>query len=83
MLTVKKKKKDSTEGCRGWLVHVTRPPRFVNWHLYGGGINFPYLHDRQWYKLKQGAHQASQVALMVKNPSANARDIRDVGSIPG
>ena len=26
---------------------------------------------------------ASQVALVVKNPSANAGDIRDVGSIPG
>ena len=27
--------------------------------------------------------QASQVALVVKNSSANAGDIRDVGSIPG
>ena len=27
--------------------------------------------------------RASQVALMVKNPTANARDIRAVGSIPG
>ena len=26
---------------------------------------------------------ASQVALLVKNPPANARDIRDPGSIPG
>ena len=26
---------------------------------------------------------ASQVALMVKNPPANAGDIRDTGSIPG
>ena len=26
---------------------------------------------------------ASQVALVVKNPSANEGDIRDVGSIPG
>ena len=26
---------------------------------------------------------ASQVVLMVKNPSANAEDIRDMGSIPG
>ena len=26
---------------------------------------------------------ASQVVLVVKNPSANAGDIRDVGSIPG
>ena len=27
--------------------------------------------------------QASQVALVVKNPSANAGDIRDMGLIPG
>ena len=26
---------------------------------------------------------ASQVALVVKNPPANAGDIRDVGSVPG
>ena len=26
---------------------------------------------------------ASQVALVVKNPAANAGDVRDVGSIPG
>ena len=26
---------------------------------------------------------SSQVALMVKNPPAKARDIRDVGSLPG
>ena len=26
---------------------------------------------------------ASQVALVVKNPLANARDVRDAGSIPG
>ena len=25
---------------------------------------------------------ASQVVLVVKNPTANARDVRDVGSIP-
>ena len=27
--------------------------------------------------------QASQLALVVKNPTANAGDLRDVGSIPG
>ena len=31
----------------------------------------------------QDKHGASQVALMVKNPPANAGDTRDVGSIPG
>jgi len=29
------------------------------------------------------SHGASQVVLVVKNLSANARDIRDAGSIPG
>ena len=28
-------------------------------------------------------HLASQVVLMVKSPPASARDIRDMGSIPG
>ena len=27
--------------------------------------------------------RASQVVLVVKNPPANARDIRDMGSLPG
>ena len=26
---------------------------------------------------------ASQVVLVVKNPTANARDVRDAGSVPG
>ena len=32
-----------------------------------------------------GSHlpRASQVALVIKNPCANAGDIRDVGSVPG
>ena len=30
-----------------------------------------------------GIVRDSQVALVVKNPPGNARDIRDVGSIPG
>ena len=29
------------------------------------------------------SYQASEVALVVKNPPANAGDVRDVGSIPG
>ena len=27
--------------------------------------------------------EGSQVALVVKNPPANARDVRDMGSVPG
>ena len=41
----------------------------------------------QLYKIKQThthTHtQSSQVALVVKNLPTNARDIRDMGSIPG
>jgi len=32
------------------------------------------------YKIRNGA---SQVVLVVKNPPANAGDVRDKGSIPG
>ena len=40
------------------------------------------------YKLKRfkrhtGKDLASQVALMVKNPPANAGEVRDMSSIPG
>ena len=30
-----------------------------------------------------GCHSASYMALVVKNPPANAEDVRDAGSIPG
>ena len=42
------------------------------------GISFPLLIDLFLTILR-----ASQVALVVKNLPANARDIRDAGSIPG
>ena len=35
------------------------------------------------YKIRMLSPWASQVALVVKNPPANAGDIRDVGSISG
>ena len=35
------------------------------------------------YDLISASFKASQVALVVKNPPANAGDIRDPGSIPG
>ena len=34
-------------------------------------------------KLNGEAPQASHMVLVVKNPPANAEDVRDVGSIPG
>ena len=35
------------------------------------------------YQLPSGIHKASLVALVVKNPPANAGDITVMGSIPG
>ena len=35
------------------------------------------------FKLKSQKWQASQEALVVKNPTANAGDVRDTGSVPG
>ena len=38
----------------------------------------------KWERLKLGEVKwASQVALVVKNPPVNARDIRDVALLPG
>ena len=34
-------------------------------------------------KRELGRNAGSHVALVVKNPPANAGDVRDVGSIPG
>ena len=39
--------------------------------------------DSIWWHLVEGRVWASQVALLVKTPPANAGDIRDTGSIPG
>ena len=36
-----------------------------------------------WEKQHYADSRASQVALVIKNPSANAGDIRDASSIPG
>ena len=35
------------------------------------------------FELKSQKWQASQEALVVKNPTANAGDVRDTGSVPG
>ena len=46
----------------------------LSWHPSGCAGNLPCF---DW------CHWVSQVALVVKNPPANAEDISDVGSIPG
>ena len=45
------------------------------------GLHIINTHDRNWFYLED--FWASQVALVVKNPLANAGDLRDKGSIPG
>ena len=44
-------------------------------------INSSKLPQAFWYPCRP--HEASQVTLMIKNPPANAGDIRDTGSVPG
>ena len=48
----------------------------INCH-FSTKVNYPFL------LLFLSLWQASQVALVVKNPPSNAGDIRDAGSIPG
>ena len=42
-----------------------------------------YYSKSKIFAFKYAAHGASQVVLVVKNPSANGGDIRDVGSVSG
>ena len=53
---------------------VSEMPPGTSPHLPGGKLLTGPSCEHEW---------ASQVALAVKNPPANAGDIRDVGSIPG
>ena len=54
----------------------------------GGYISFKegiskFLRHRVKFSEYRSRQRASHVALVVKNPPANAGDIRDVGSVPG
>ena len=44
---------------------------------------FKFLRKRDCKCYIKGPYGTSQVALVIKNPPANAGDIRDMGSIPG
>ena len=46
-------------------------------------FNLPPLSIQMRRKVRPCAVWVSQVALQVKNPPANAGDVRDAGSIPG
>ena len=51
--------------------------------VVGCGCDCVYLPLRVGFGLWSACISASQVALLVKNLSANAADERDAGSIPG
>ena len=49
------------------------------WLIWGG---FLFLHMKyRGKKMVRNVHWASKVALVVKNPLANAGDARDMGSV--
>ena len=50
--------------------------RLVGYHLWGRT-------ELDTTEVTWQQHRASQVVLVVKNPPANAGDVRDMGSIPG
>ena len=50
-------------------------------HLDRASLHFLFSHP--WFTPCCRSVRSSQVALAVKNPPANAGDVRDVGSIPG
>ena len=48
-----------------------------------GEIRVMFLQAKICYRLPVNHQRASQVVLVVKNPPANAGDVRDPGLIPG
>ena len=62
---------DENLGCFHVLTLVNNAVMNIRFHIYFQISVFMFF---RW---------ASQVALVVKNPPANAGDIRDTGSIPG
>ena len=54
-----------------------------NWQATVCGVAKSQIRLKQLSLHAEKAHLASQVALVIKNLSANAGDIRDLGSIPG
>ena len=53
------------------------------WQATVRGVAKSQIRLKQHSLHAEKAHSASQVALVIKNLSANAGDIRDLGSIPG
>ena len=84
----KKRKKVKSLSCV-WLfatpwtvVHQAPPSMEFSRQEYWSGLPFPSpISYEVWSKKKK--KKVSQVVLAVKNPPANAREIRDMDSIPG
>ena len=53
----------------------------LHWHV--GSLPLVPPGKPLWIRSSSIKHRASQVVLAVKNPPANAGDVRDAGSIPG
>ena len=74
---------EAYENCLGNL--CDKAPMLVQgvvlfWLIWGG---FLFLHMKYCgKKMVRNVHWASKVALVVKNPLANAGDAGDVGSVP-
>ena len=62
------------------IVHCTQRPRFVYPFICGRTFGCFHLSALVY---NDALHGASQAALVVKGPPANARDVRDTRSMPG
>ena len=74
--------------CHSWRqptdMHTTWPPfQQTPWYLFCAKLLAPHFAKPATVWTLLPMEQASHVALVVKNPSANAGDIRDRGSTPG
>ena len=58
---------DISHFCSNLFLHIYR-------QIYAYTLIYSYIYTHTW---------ASQVELVVKNPPANAGNVRDTGSIPG
>ena len=63
--------------------YLENPMDRRTWQATVRGVAKSQIRLKQHSLHAEKAHSASQVALVIKNLSANAGDIRDLGSIPG
>ena len=87
VLTLKNKTKQKT-GSYFSSKNIKDQQRIAIWGLHHGGPSESPCPASKGKRMllqrgKGSGSGASQVALVVKNPPANARDVRDTGFIPG